>query len=378
MKIIGLQKNIKQGVFAVSNIAGKNNNLPILNNIVIQAVDGGIRFVSTNLEIGVTSTVRGKIEKEGIFTVDAKIFLDYINLLPNKKVELSVKDNNLEVNAENYQTKIKGQSADEYPLIPDLDKDNYFSLKISEFKKALSKVIFSVSTDENRLALSGVLFMIEEDNLTLVATDSYRLAEKTIKIKTNYQNNDEKELKKLIVPTKALQEVLRIVSGDYDDNKEVDDIKFYINDNQILFSFGSVEVVSRLIDEQYPDYKQIIPQNHKTTCTIEKQELTRAIKTSAIFSKTGINDINLDFLTQKQKTIISSISGQTGENVVNLDAKIEGLDNNITINYRYLLDGLNNMTSDLIRLEIIDSNTPALIKSEQDPTYLYIVMPIKK
>jgi DNA polymerase-3 subunit beta len=378
MKIIGLQKNIKQGVFAVSNIAGKNNNLPILNNIVIQAVDGGIRFVSTNLEIGVTSTVRGKIEKEGIFTVDAKVFLDYINLLANKKVELEVKDNNLSINAENYQTKIKGQSAEEYPLIPELDKSNYFSLKISDFKKALSKVIFAVSTDENRMALSGVLFVIEDDNLTLAATDSYRLAEKTVKVKTNYQNNEENSQKKIIVPTKALQEVLRIISGDYDDNKEIDEIKVYLNDNQILFSFGCVEVVSRLIDEQYPDYKQIIPQKSNTTCIIEKQELIRAIKTSAIFSKIGINDINLDFLGDKQKSIVSSISGQSGENVVNLDAKIEGVDNNITINYRYLLDGLNNVTSDLIRLEIVDSNTPALIKSEDDPTYLYIVMPIKK
>jgi len=378
MKIIGLQKNIKQGVFAVSNIAGKNNNLPILNNIVIQAIDGGIRFISTNLEIGVTSTVRGKIEAEGMFTVDAKIFLDYINLLPNKRVELEVKDTNLNINAENYQTKIKGQSAEEYPLIPDLDSENFFTLKISDFKKSLSKVIFAVSNDENRLALSGVLFTIEDDNLTFAATDSYRLAEKTIKIKTNYQNTEEGGLKRIIVPTKALQEVLRIISGDYDDNKEIDEIKFYLNDNQILFSFGSVEVVSRLIDEQYPDYKQIIPQNHKTTCIIEKQELVRAIKTSAIFSKTGINDINLDFLLGSQKTVISSISGQSGENIVNLDAKIEGTDNSITINYRYLLDGLNNIDSDLIRAEITDSNTPAIIKSDADPTYLYIVMPIKR
>lgn len=375
MKIIGLQKNIKQGVFTTSHITGRHVNLPILNSLLISAEDGVIKLISTNLEIGITSLIRGKIEEEGSFTVDAKILSDYINLLPNKKVELKVKDDNLIIESENYKTKIKGQSAEEYPLIPEISKADYYSVKIMDLKNAISQVIFAVSQDDNRLALSGVLFNLTNQELTLVATDSYRLAEKTIKLTTN---TTEQEAKKIIVPTKTLQELQRILSGDYSDNKEDDTVKFYLSENQILFTLDNVEIVSRLIEEQYPDYQQIIPKEHKTSCLVDKQELVRAIKASAIFSKTGINDVNLDFLKDKQQIMASAISGQTGENVTNLETKIEGNDNSITINSRYLLDGINNINTDMVKLELVDSNTPCLIKATDKDGYLYIVMPIKR
>jgi len=376
MKIVGLQKNIKQGVFVTSHITGKNVNLPILNNLMIKVEENTIKLISTNLEIGITGIIRGKVEEPGSFTVDARVLTDYINLLPNKKVELCLQDDNLLIQSENYKTKIKGQSAEEYPLIPEIDKTSHYSVKIEDFKNAISQVILAVSTDENRMALSGVLFSIENNNLTLVATDSYRLAEKKIKLITN---NDNEEIKKIIVPTRTLQELQRILSGDYSDNKEINEIKFYLSDNQILFALDNVEIVSRLIEEQYPDYEQIIPKEYKTNCTIDKQELVRAIKASAIFSKAGINDVNLDFLKDKNTLMVSAISGQTGENITNLESKIEGNDNSIIMNSRYLLDGLNNINSDTVKLEIVDGNTPCLIKAVgQEQDYLYIVMPIKK
>ena len=376
MKIVCLQKNLKQGVFTTAHITGKNVNLPILNNLLIQVDNNIIKLISTNLEIGITSIVRGKIEETGAFTVDARVLSEYINLLPNQKVELSLETDNLLIKSENYKTKIKGQSSEEYPLIPEITKDQYYSLKIDEFKNAISNIIFAVSADENRPALSGVLFNIEKDNLTMVATDSYRLAEKRIKITSNQNNDDER---KIIIPTRTLQEVVRIMSGDYSDSKESQEIKFYLSDNQILFELDGVEVVSRLIEAQYPDYQQIIPKDYKTNIVLEKQELTRAIKACSIFSKTGINDVTLDFLKDKQQVITSAISGQTGENVTNLNAKITGNDNSITINSRYLLDGLNNISSDMVKIELVDGNTPCLIKPTDDnKDYLYIVMPIKR
>ena len=164
MKIISLQKNIKQGVFATSHITGKNVNLPILNNILITASNNIIKLTSTNLEIGINSIIRGKVEEDGSFTVDAKIFSEYIsNLLPNKKIEFNVQDDNLIIKSENYTTKIKGQSAEEYPLIPEIPRDEYYGIKIQDFKNALSQVIFAVSQDENRIALTGVLFSIHDN-----------------------------------------------------------------------------------------------------------------------------------------------------------------------------------------------------------------------
>jgi DNA polymerase III subunit beta len=151
MKIFSLQENLKQGLSLVGHIAGKNINLPILNNILIKAEEGKIKLVATNLEVGIVSTIRGKIEQEGSFTVNSRIIFDCIGLLPNKKIELNQKENDLLVNCENYQTKIKGQTAEEFPLIPEVDKKNYYSAPAELIKNAISQVIFSTSQSETRL-----------------------------------------------------------------------------------------------------------------------------------------------------------------------------------------------------------------------------------
>lgn len=375
MKIFSLQENLKQGLMLVGHVAGRNINLPILNNILIKAEAGKIRLIATNLEVGVISTVRGKIETEGAFTVNAKIISDCVGLLSNKKVELSQADNNLSVNCENYQAKIKGQSAEEFPLIPEVDRKNYFSADASVVKSAISQVIFATLLSETRLELSGVLFVFSGSSLTIAATDSYRLAEKKIQIKSNSQ-----EERKIIVPAKTLQELLRVLSVNLDDKVEENnkEIRFYISDNQILFTHGSTELVSRLIEGQYPDYQQIIPTTSKTKITIDRQELIRAVKIASLFSKTGINDINLDFPLGKNQAVISSVSGQTGENITNLEAKVLGEENSMVVNYRYLLEGLGNIEKEMVKIEVIDGNTPCLIRPEQDESYLYIIMPIKQ
>jgi len=374
MKIIALQKNLKQGVFAVSFLTGKNNNLPILNNLMINANNNSIKLLATDLEVGVTNIIRGKIETPGSFTIDAKIFANYINLLPNQKVELTVKEKDLVVESENYKTKIKGEGAEEYPLIPEVVSDNFYSVGSEEFKKAVASVLFAVSTDDNRLSLSGVLLSFNQDDLCLVGTDSYRLAEKRIKLK----GVGPEEAVRVIVPTKTLQELLRIAGGDYTDDDGGGEIKIYLNDNQIAFRFDSVEIVSRLIDEQYPDYQQIIPNTFKTKTVIGKSELLRAVKAAAIFSKAGIYDVVLDFLSEKGVVVVSATSGQTGESIINLPAKIEGPDNSVTINYKYLVDGINHLDDETMTMEIIDANSPCLFKSAESADYLYIIMPIKR
>lgn len=375
MKIFSLQENLKQGLDLVSHVAGKNVNLPILNNVLIKAEAGKIRLIATNLEIGIISTVRGKIDAEGSFTVNAKIISDCVGLLPNKKIGLEQKDNDLLVDCENYQAKVKGQSAEEFPLIPEVDRKNYFSAEAEVVKSAISQVIFATPSSETRLELSGVLFMFSGNSLTIAATDSYRLAEKKLQIKSNNQ-----EEKKIIVPAKTLQELIRVLSVNLDSEVEENnkEIKFYISDNQILFTYGSTELVSRLIEGQYPDYQQIIPTVSKTKIIIDRQELTRAVKMASLFSKTGINDVNLDFPLGKNQTVVSSVSGQTGENITNLEAKVTGEENSIVVNYRYLLEGLSNIEKEAVRIEVIDGNTPCLIRPEQDESYLYIIMPIKQ
>lgn len=375
MKITSLQENLKSGLLITSHIAGKNVNLPILNNILIEARDGNIRLTSTDLEIGITSVIRGKVEKEGVFTVDAKVISEFISLLPNNKVEMEQKDNNFLVKSENYKTVIKGQGAEDFPLIPRVEKKEYFRVKAADFRKALSQVIFAVSNSETRIELTGVLLNFQKDKFYLAATDSYRLAEKEIKVESNT-----KAEKKIIIPAKTLQELMRIMSAvkSEDLNDENANIEFYLSDNQVSFTIANTELISRLIEGQYPDYQQIIPTKSETTAMIGRDELVRAVKAAAIFSKTGINDINLDFPVGKNKIIISSASSQTGENITELDAIVNGNDNGIVVNYRYLLDGINSIEGDNIKISVINGNTPCVLRPEKDSGHVYIIMPIKQ
>jgi len=375
MKITSLQENLKSGLFYVSHIAGKNVNLPILNNVMLEARAGNIKFITTDLEVGIVATVRGKIEEEGAFTVDAKVMAEYIALLPNKKVDIKLKDKKLKIESENYKTVINGQLADEFPLIPQIDKKEYYKVDVEEFREALSQVIFAVSNAETRIELTGVLFDFGKNTLTLVTTDSYRLAERTLKVKAS--GADEKQI---IVPAKALQEVIRILSAikNEDIGEDKKELTIYTTENQVLFTIGTIELISRLIEGQYPDYKQIIPQASSTNAQVNKEEILRAVKAAAIFSKTGINDINLDFPSNKNKVTITSASSQVGENTTEMDAKVSGKDNGIVVNYRYLLDGLNNIKSEEIKIDIIDGSTPCIFKSAMADNYIYVIMPIKQ
>ncbi len=281
MKISSLQENLKNGLLTVSHIASKNINLPILNNIMIEAKQGNIKLITTNLETGITTQIRGKIEKEGVYTVDSKTISDYVALLPNNKIDIEEKENKLIIKTDNYKTAIKGQVADEFPLIPVVEKKEYYKTKLNDFKKAISQVVFAVSTSETRMELSGVLFDFNKEKLIMAATDSYRLTEKEVKISTNSENG-----RKIIVPAKTLQELLRILSGMKGENinEEGGEIIFYISENQILFTIENTELISRLIEGQYPDYKQIIPDNSETSVLVNKNELLRAVKASSIFS----------------------------------------------------------------------------------------------
>lgn len=377
MKISTLQENIKQGLLAVGHIAGKNINLPILNNVMIEAGEGKIKLITTNLEMGAVKTIRGKIEKEGSFTVDSKIFSDYISLLPNNKIEIEVKDGGLVVKTEGYKTKIVGQEAKDFPLIPSIDKNIFYNIDAEELKDSLSQVVFATATSESRIELSGVLFSFGKDKLTLAATDSYRLAEKEIPVKTN---NDQEVEKNVIVPARTVQELVRVLSGMKDGGIEDDDkeLKIYLSENQIMFSVGGMELISRLIEGQYPDYKQIFPQSSKTEIIINRSQIIRAAKASSLFSKTGVNDVGLDFSVDKNKTIVSSTSSQTGESVAEIDSSIKGENNNVVINYRYFLDGLNNIDDENVKVAIVDPNTPCIIRPEKTKGYLYIIMPIKQ
>ena len=375
MKFIILKENLKQGLATVAHLSSKNINLPILNNVLIKVRKDGVEMISTNLEISINNFVRAKVESEGEFTVDSKVINEYVNLLPDDKIEIELKNDELLVKCQNYKTKIKGQEASDFPILPSIDSDLYYSVNISDFKNALSGVSFSTSNNENRIELSGVFFNFDgRGNLILAGTDSYRLSEKTIKYKQGVSEGE----RSIIVPSRTVQELIRILNNFKLEEQlgSEDEIKIYPNEGQIFFSFSSTNLMSRLISGSYPDYKQIIPDKEKTIILVNKNDLVKAVKAGGIFSKTGINDIGIK--NQKDSLHIYSSSSQAGENFVDVSCKTKGSDNEIFINYKYFLEGLNVINSENVIIKITDNNTPCIILPEKDESFLYLVMPLKQ
>ena len=366
MKIVCTQENLNQGLGLVSHIASKNTNLPILNNVLLKADKQGLTLVTTDLEIGIKVFVRGKIEEDGEFTVDAKLFNSFISLLPKENIEINLEESELQIKTKKQETSIKGIEAEDFPLIPEIERQNKVNISAIDLKKALNQVLLAASLDTSRVEINAVNFNFKNNNLILAATDSYRLAERKIKI----ENGEERDL---IIPLKTVQELSRILNENNSDKVDI-----YFNENQIMFVFENVELISRVIDSKYPDYQQIIPQEFVTTGVCDKKELVPAIKSVALFCKQGINDIRLSVDNKNQELVITTASSGTGNSVAKVPAKITGQDNDIVFNYRYLLDGLNNMDDSEVVIKINNNSSPGLIQPIKNQDYIYLVMPIRQ
>lgn len=382
MKFSCTQENLNQILNIVSHIAVKNANLPILSNILIKAENNNLSISATNLEIGINANVRGKIEENGEFTVDARLFASYISLLPKDRIDVELIGDEFKIQCQKQKTKIKGQEGSDFPLIPEISKENPFIVSAEKFKEVIYSVSFAVSTSEIRPEISGVFVGFLKDQMVLTATDSYRLAE----IKMPYVENGRKKTEedyteeKIIIPVKTLQEVSRILGSLKDDvsSENAENVEIYLEESQIMFVYNGIELVSRLIDGQYPEYTQIIPENFQTKIKVSTTELIKAVKTSSLFAKSGVFDIKLDFKTNPNELLVISSSSQTGENISSLEMEKNTEGEEITLNYKYLLDGLQNINSDYVIFEINDSNNPCVIKPANRSDYLYLIMPIRQ
>jgi len=375
MKFSCTQENLNQILNIVSHIASKNNNLPILSNLLIKTENKNINISATNLEVGITSLLRGKVDVDGEILVDAKLLSNYISLLDKDRVDFELIEDDLKIECKKQKTKIKTQNTLDFPLIPKIEKSNPFIVSALKFKNAVYNIAFAVSNSDIRPEISGVFMSFLEKELVMAATDSYRLAEKKI----DYLDNKNSQNHQIIVPVKTLQEVSRIIGGFKGDVELVgdDNLEIYIEENQIIFNYNGVELVSRLIDGQYPDYNQIIPNNFNTKIKVNVIDLIKAVKASSLFAKSGVFDIKMIF-SNSNNLSISASSSQVGENNSNIDIEKNGPDGEIVINYKYILDGLQNIQSEFVVIEIIDSNTPIIIKPEDVNDYLYLIMPIRQ
>lgn len=369
MKIICLQENLKNGLNTTERIIGKNLTLPILNNLLLKTDKGKLKISSTNLEIGINYWASGKIEKDGEITIPAKVLSSIISQLPNKKIELESKDRIIYLKCENYKAKIKGQDAREFPIIPKIQPQAEIEINKAALKSGLAQVAGMAANSEARPEISGILFSFEKNKLKLAATDSFRLAEKSIFLKTDFTGS-------MIVPQRTAQELIRILSDQADNNKKEESVKIIMGVNQVMFDLGCIQLVSRLIDGQYPDYQQIIPTSFQTKIIINRDELAKTIKIASLFSS-KISDVQLKVFPQKGIVEVFSQNADIGENRAEIRAEGEGKEAQVSFNWRYLLDGLSNISSDKVLCGLNNETAAAILKPVGGEDYVYVVMPIR-
>ena len=373
MQIICLQEKLKQALNITERIIGRNLTLPILNNLLLSTEDNKLKISSTNLEIGINCWLIGKNQKKGSITVPAKLISDLVNNLPNKKIELKVKNQQLELRCEKFKAVLKGLAAEDFPIIPKIKDKPIIKIKGHILKNSFSQVVEMVSFSESRPEISGVYMNFDKNTIKLAATDSFRLAEKNIEVKNNQQLKGQS----IIIPQRTIQELIRILGEkELSTNKQGQEVEVVLSGNQVLFNLEEAQVISRLIEGQYPDYQQIIPDSFQTEVTLSREELINNIKIASLFSG-KINNIKLAINSKRSLVEITAKDVDIGENKSQIETKIKGKDIEIIFNYRYLLDGLNNIFSDKIILGLNTNANPIVIRPVGDDSYTYLVMPIK-
>lgn len=363
MKIVCLQEKLKNALNLVQRAIGKNANLPILSNVFLETEKGRLKVATTDLEIGIETWITSKVEKEGKVTIPAQTFSNFISSLPQDKVSLEKEETDLKVASNNMKAKFKGLKPEEFPIIPKVESDPAFSVEGSVIARGFSQVLPACSFSDTRPEISGVyLTKNNKKEVKFVATDSFRLAEKTIKAKVKGDQLN------MIIPLKAVQEVTRALGS------ESGKVECSVKDNQVEFKFKDTRVISRLIEGNFPDYEKIIPSDFTTKVVLDKNEFQEAIQRASFFSS-KINDVRLNI--ESEKVSISARSQKVGQNISVLKAKNEGESVASVFNYNYLLDGLKSISTEKVVLNFSGEENPILLKPFGKSGFLYLVMPIK-
>lgn len=372
MKVEILKENLKTGLATVEKIVGKNISLPILNNVLIDVEDSFLVLTSTDLETSITLWILTKIIKKGKVVIPAKLLSSFISLLPNEKITIEAKEQNLYIECKNIKTQIQGYNPEDFPIIPKFSDVEYLEVDTKKICQGLSQVIDIAMPSQARPEISGIYFSFSKHNIKIVATDSFRLAEKNI-----YLEVPMKKEYSFILPQKPAREIMNIL-----ENKE-GVLKIYFSNNQVLFEFPmsetkhpQIQITSRLIEGEYPNYQDIIPDKFKTKVAIKRDEFLNQIKTASLFSG-RVNEVKILVSPEKKEVEVSAKSPDIGENKSSISAVIEGDPIEVSFNYKFLIDAMLNIKSSEVHFNISKEEGPCVLTPVGDSSYLCVLMPIK-
>lgn len=365
MELSVTQENLARALSAVGRVATSKAGLPVLSNILLRTEGNRLLVAATNLEIAATYYIGAKVAKQGSITLPARLVSEFVSSLPKGTVDLNVKATRMTITSGNYTSVVNGMDADEFPELPAIDEKQAvtYSVATPDLKQALGQTVITSSSDSTRPILTGVYWHSVDGALYLAATDGYRLAERKLM--------DTKSEIAAIVPTSSLQEVLRTLTD------TIDEVEVLFDDTQVRFRIGEAEITSRLIDGNYPDYRQLIPKESETVVEINAGDFARTVKIASLFARESGGSVTLNADSDKQELSIHSIASELGENTSTASANVSQ-SGQITLNSRYVADALGVIDGDTITFRFSGKLSPCVLSAKQkDMNYIHIVMPLK-
>ena len=365
MKIECSIDKIKNALTTVSRLTGKNLTLPVLSSVLWSVENNNLILRATNLNIGIEIKIKTKTEESGVFAVKNEILFNFFQNIPNEQnVVFENNGDSLKIKTKTNSTIIKTTPHEDFPTIPKVVGDS-FLINSQRFIDGLKSVYYSSSISEIKPEIGSVYIYPQDDTLVYVATDTFRLAEKRIKIKQNLVFDG------VLIPYKNITEIIKVFDS-------LDgDLKITLQKNQISIESDGIYLTSRVVDGVFPDYKQIIPKESKTEIVVLKQDLIQALKISNVFSD-KFNQISFCVKTKENVFKIDSKNIDTGENSSYITSTIKGEDVDVFFNYKYVIDCFQSTTADSLILKLDGPNKPMIIKQVGDQSFLYLVMPMNK
>lgn len=373
MKVSVLQENLAKGISVVQRAVASRSTLPVLGNILIATDGGRLKLAATNLEIGITHWTGAKVDTEGAITVPARQLADYVNALPPDRVdmELNAKTQTLHLKCARYDANIKGVDAGEFPIIPTIGEDNKISIEPDILSDLIAQATFAAATDDSRPVLTGVLAKFDAESVTFAAADGFRLSVRSAVLSSNLSAPVS-----VIIPARALLDVARIIG----DQEQPVEIAITENRSQVLFHLENSDLVSQLIDGNFPDYNQIVPKSFSTRTIMSTAELQKAVRAASVFARDASNIVRLNIAPENEmgsgKVVVAATSAETGDNVGEIDAQVNGDPVEIAFNARFLSDVLNVLNAPQVALETSNAASPGVVKPVGREDFTHVIMPM--
>ncbi len=366
MKFSVTKESLLEGLSRTQNVVSTRTTLPVLSNVLLETTETGIRLSTTDMEVALRCEIDATVEKQGATTLPARRLLTIIRELPADDIQIETDSKNISsIRSGQSFFKIYGLARDEFPAFPESKQAKSVTIKQSVLKDGLRKTSYAISMDETRYVLNGILFSFKESMLKLVATDGRRLAMFEEAIDAEIDGTLEADF---IVPTKAINELQRLLGGD-------GDVTLSVGDSLVSFELNGSLLVSKLVDGNYPNYKQVIPNTEdvKEIITLEREPFATCVKRVSLLSSDKTSSIRLNFT--KNNIEVTSNTPEVGEARESIAVAYKGRDLSIAFNPEYLMDPLKALPNDEIKLRLIDEMSPGVI--ELNGGFLYVIMPMR-